>query len=104
MVSHSENVDLQKAIPLMLKNKAALHEAASKARTAVACEVVDLCNALMRRANDIVTAIDMAEDAKSKTLTRAMSDLKVAQDRFQKIDFFTNMALSSLSSDLPGEN
>uniref|UniRef100_A0A915DEB7 Uncharacterized protein n=1 Tax=Ditylenchus dipsaci TaxID=166011 RepID=A0A915DEB7_9BILA len=99
---HRDSLGIQKVAPTLAQNKKLVREMAQRARTAVASEVVELCNALMRRGNDIVTAIDMVEDAKLKQYSRTESDLKFAQDRLKKIEFFIDMATTSMPHDPPG--
>uniref|UniRef100_A0A914C6R4 Uncharacterized protein n=1 Tax=Acrobeloides nanus TaxID=290746 RepID=A0A914C6R4_9BILA len=55
-------------------------------RTAVASEVVELCNAVIRRGNDIVTAIDMAEDGKMKQYNQLEHEIRIQRDRFVKLE------------------
>ncbi|KAI1696158.1 Bromodomain containing protein [Ditylenchus destructor] len=97
-----DSVGLQKLVPILTHNRAMIRDMSTRARTAVAGEIVELCNALIRRGNDIVTAIDMVEDAKLKQYTRAEQDVKVAQDRLKKIEYFIDMACTTMQHDPPG--
>lgn len=83
--THQDANKLQKTVPICHQQKTIIKDMASKARTAVASEIVELCNALIRRGNDIVNAIDMAEDSKLKILTKFENDAKFAHEKFRKV-------------------
>lgn len=54
-------------------------------RSAVANEIVELCNSVIRRGNDIVTAIDMAEDGKMKQYTQLEHEIRIQRERLTKV-------------------
>lgn len=64
---------------------------ASKARTEVAEQVVELCNAVIRRGNDIVTHIDLLEQEKLQKYAAVEQDLKIFVERFKKVKAMMNI-------------
>ncbi|KAH7694718.1 Bromodomain containing protein, partial [Aphelenchoides avenae] len=92
---------LVKHLPTIDKNKKALQEVCSQIRMQIAQDVVDLCNAVIRRGNDLVTAIDLAEDAKTKQYTQSETELRIHKDRLSKIEQFATVGMHSTVFDDP---
>ena len=57
--SNRDQKQFDTLLPIISHNRKLVHDMACRARAAVADEIVELCNALIRRGNDIVTHIDM---------------------------------------------
>uniref|UniRef100_A0A914I873 Transcription intermediary factor 1-alpha n=1 Tax=Globodera rostochiensis TaxID=31243 RepID=A0A914I873_GLORO len=100
--SQKEVAKTQKILPVLQRNKKFVHEMASKARSAVANEIVELCNALIRRGNDIVTHIDLFEQEKQQKYESMEYELKRVVDHFAKIEEFSENALVTAQNDHPG--
>jgi hypothetical protein len=67
------------------KNKQLTHTQASQARTAVANEVMEIVNAVIRRGNDIVTYIDFMEESKLKNYSQMEQEMRHWLDRLKKV-------------------
>ncbi|CAK5021308.1 unnamed protein product [Meloidogyne enterolobii] len=84
-------------------NKKQIGIQATQARTAVANEVVELVNAIIRRGNDIVTCIDSTEETKIKNCGQLEKEMQHWLDRLTKIESFTQSALfTTVQQDHPG--
>jgi hypothetical protein len=59
MVIFCFSVIIDNLAPIIAKNRKCAIDLSAKARASVADEVVELCNAVIRRGNDIVAHIDM---------------------------------------------
>ena len=69
----------------MATNKKQIGIQATQARTAVANEVVELVNAIIRRGNDIVTCIDSTEETKLKNCGQLEKEMQHWLDRLTKV-------------------
>ncbi|KAL7075295.1 hypothetical protein ACQ4LE_005879 [Meloidogyne hapla] len=84
------------------QNKAHIGNQATQARTAIANEVVELVNTIIRRGNDIVTCIDLAEETKTKNCGQLEKEMVHWTERLKKIESFTENALLTVQQDHPG--
>ncbi|KAL3097816.1 hypothetical protein niasHS_000551 [Heterodera schachtii] len=100
--SQREMDNAQKILPVLQRNKNFVHEMASKARSAVAEQIVELSNALIRRGNDIVTHIDLFEQEKLQKYETVGNELKHIVDHFKKIENFSENVLVTAQNDHPG--
>ena len=85
--SKSDSERIQRFSEQLARNKQQVHQQASQARTAVANEMVEVVNAVLRRGNDIVMHIDKVEDSKMKQFAHLEQEMGNWVDRLKKVCF-----------------
>lgn len=83
--SNNDILKIQKIIPSLERNKSVIKEMASRARAAVGTEIIELVNALIRRGNDIISAIDQAEENKLYQFSKAENELRITHEKLKKV-------------------
>lgn len=85
--SDNDASKIQKMIHSLDRNKSVIKEMASQARATVGKEIVELVNTLIRRGNDIITAIDQSEESKLYQFSKAENELKITHEKLKKVKF-----------------
>lgn len=86
--SNTDSIRIQKIMPSLERNKCLIREMANRARALVGTEVVELVNAIIRRGNDLITAIDQAEEGKLYQFSKAENEMKITHEKLKKVNFF----------------
>ncbi|KAF7638075.1 hypothetical protein Mgra_00002526 [Meloidogyne graminicola] len=100
--SQKEFEQLERLKEKISKNKTQISVQANQARSAVANQIVELTNTIIRRGNDIIISIDQTEESKIKNCNQLEQEMRHWTDRLRKIESFTENALLTVQQDHPG--
>lgn len=76
---------MQKTIELCYQQRENIKESAFKARSIVSKQIVELCNALIRRGNDLAISIDLAEDSMLGSFNKLEKEVKFMLEKVKKV-------------------